>query len=610
MLRTLAVRVAALVILAAGLIGSAAAGASGPAAAVTPTAGPVAGPTAAAPAGVPGGAATSAGAATPAGTAAPAEPAAPAQMNKAPDVAAAQVVQDIFGEDLRRAATAAQKVDLAARMLDGARAVQGQPPVAAILCEKAGELGLADPRGYQTVLGAADLLAAKVPEKADVAQEMRVAVRQRQYDQARTPQDRAALGAVLVEAMVSAANGKAHAGRVEEAQRQFSAALVLARALRLPYAVEIEAQQKAASELLRTAARIPALKAQLKAEPTNQAVRDQLVRLLVIDFDNPAEAARYLDGPCDAALLKYVPAAAKGVQAAPELACLELGKWYRELAASAVPASKVAMLARCRAYCERFLELHAVADLDRFAADQILKMVTDELVKLSPATAAPLERNLVLGVWLFRQREGPILDSRRKPVAIQGDWKWAADDAFARPTETVEFRRSASATWPNEPAFQLRAGSITAWVKFATANPMCGIVTKGSQRHDDYSLIIWGGKLGTGMGYPEASLLMTPTTVPPNRGVFLAYAWDDKKAAFWMDGKPAGTIVQATPLTLTDSPLGIANNSPGDPEYFVGRMAGVHIYNATVTDKQVQDQMRYEAQYMKLRLAPADGAPR
>jgi len=598
--RMAAIVVAALGILGAGLVVLAGAQAPAPPVPLIPAAG---GGAAAAPAAMGG------PAATPAGTAGPATPAARPDADKTVDVAdAARVFQELFGDDIQRAAAGRDhgpKVELAARMLVGARTVQNQPVLLAMLCEKACELGLSDPRGFETVLASADLLAARIPEKVEFAQEMRIAVRQAQNNAARTPQERRGYGAALVDLMASAANGKAHAGRAEEAQRLFTQALQLARALRLPVA-EIEAQQKAAAELQRTAARLALLKAQVKAEPNNQAAREQLVRALVVDFDDPAEAARYLDGPCDAVLLKYVPAAAKGAEAAPELACLELGKWYRDLAASAsAPAAKAAMLSRTQAYCERFLQLHVTADIDRAAAELMLRAVGAELPELA-ASAAPLARNLVLGVWLFRRTDTPLLDSRKKPVALQGEWKWAADDAFARPTETVEFRK-ATANWPNEPAFQIRAGSITAWVRPTEATG--GIATKGSVVRVEYSLLIWGGKPGTSMGWPEVGQpTLTAAAVPLNRWTFLAYAWNDRAAEFWLDGKPVGIVMQGAPLRLSEGGFEIGDNSPGGSQYFVGRMAAVHLYNAIVTDSQVQDLMRYEAKYMKLRLPP-DAAP-
>ena len=62
-----------------------------------------------------------------------------------------------------------------------------------------------------------------------------------------------------------------------------------------------------------------------------------------------------------------------------------------------------------------------------------------------------------------------------------------------------------------------------------------------------------------------------------------------------------------TPLKLTEGRFEIGVNSPGDPEYFVGCMAGVHLYNVFLTDKQVAELAKFEAQFMKLRPGPPPG---
>jgi len=97
----------------------------------------------------------------------------------------------------------------------------------------------------------------------------------------------------------------------------------------------------------------------------------------------------------DETLLKYVPAAAKGIEAAPEVACTELADWYRGLAETAPAAAKAAMYARAKAYLARFLEVHPAQDLDRTRATLALAKIEDAAAKLAappkpaPKTTAP-----------------------------------------------------------------------------------------------------------------------------------------------------------------------------------------------------------------------------
>jgi hypothetical protein len=519
----------------------------------------------------------------------------------------------LYGNEYRRVAATPDKNDdaaLAVALLKAAKAPGVQPALLAILCDKAYELGTKAPAGYDSAIEAMELLAQKVPDKTDAALKNLVAVREKQY-QAAKGLDKGDAGEAFIEALLVAADASTKDGATEEAMAFLRKALGVAKTVKSDRQNEIQGQIDRQTIRERLRKQVSDLKARLVANPQDVAARKEALRLCLVDLDDPAEAATLLADSSDEAMRKYVPAAAKGVGAAPELACLELGQWYHGLAKDAQALSKPAMLAHARDYLERFLELHTAQDVNRVVADQILATIQEQLSKLGQGTAAPLERNLVLGVWFFRQREGPLVDSRRKPVAIQGEWRWVADDSFKRPTQTVEFRQ-AFAAWPNEPAFMLRTGSITAWVKYAGGS--AGVAGKGlagfKVGHDDYGIFIDGSRFGTYMGWPtNPQITLSAALVPLNRWCFLAYSWDEKKAAFWMDGRPLGVFPQPTPLKLTDGRFEIGVNSPGDPEYFVGCMAGVHLYNVFLTDKQVAELMKFEAQFMKLPLSithPAD----
>jgi hypothetical protein len=387
-------------------------------------------------------------------------------------------------------------------------------------------------------------------------------------------------------------------------------AFVAAKAVKSDRQDEIQGRIDLATMRERLRKRVSDLKARLAANPQNVAARTEALRLCLVDLDDPGGAATFLNESCDETMRKYVPAAAKGVGAAPELACRELGQWYRGLAGDAQALSKPAMLTRARDYLERFLELHTAQDANRLLADQVLATLQEQLSKLEQGTAAPLERNLVLGVWFFRQREGPLVDSRRKPVAIQGEWRWVADEDFERPTQAVEFRQ-AGAVWPNEPAFMLRTGTITAWVKCA-ADGLNPVVCKGlpgyGTGHLDYGIQITGGKLCSYIGWPaRLNPLVTDAAAPMNRWNFLAFSWDEKRVAFWLDAKAVGVFPIPSPLKLTDGRLEVGIDTPGSTEYFRGRMAAVHLYNVFFTDKQVAELAKFEAQFMKLRPGPPPG---
>jgi hypothetical protein len=297
---------------------------------------------------------------------------------------AAEVFQSLYGDELKRVAATRDVADdlaLAAKLLEAARAAESQPALLAVLCEKCFDLAAQDPKGYETALAAADLLARKVPQRAEAMQERVLSVRQRQYDAARGDARNAA-GEALIKCLADVAAARTAVGAFEDALKSYRQALTVARAIRSANAEWIGSQIKRLGEQQRLAANLPRLVASVKANPDNREGRDQLIRLLLVDLDAPAEAAKYLDDKCDSLLCKYVPAAAKPVEAAPEAACMELADWYRQLGAAAVPGSKVAMFVRAREYYERFLDLHSAADMDRTKVELALKKVDEDLKSL------------------------------------------------------------------------------------------------------------------------------------------------------------------------------------------------------------------------------------
>ena len=98
---------------------------------------------------------------------------------------AAQAFQSLFGDELKRVAATRDVVDdlaLAAKLLEAARAAEAQPALLTVLGEKCFDLAAQDPKGCETALAAAELLARKVPERAEAMQERILSVGQRGLD--------------------------------------------------------------------------------------------------------------------------------------------------------------------------------------------------------------------------------------------------------------------------------------------------------------------------------------------------------------------------------------------------------------------------------------------
>jgi hypothetical protein len=329
---------------------------------------------------------------------------------------AADAFKSLHGDELKRVlATPAPSddVQLAGRLLRATRTADDPPGLLTLLCEKAYELAFKDPSGYPTALAAMRLLASRVPAKKVECLQRIVTVRQRQLGAARGD-DKAKAAETLIGAQRDLAQAQEAAGDFEGAAATLRQALSLAGNIRSDLKPAIQAQLTDLVARQQAARQLATLKANLEAEPTDAASRKELVRLYLVEMDDPAEAARFVNESLDGPTRKYVPAAARGIEAAPELACAELGDWYRTLVdlARTVPG-KSAVLARAREYYNRFLALHPADDAPRAAVAQALKKVEDNLAAMGlTVKAGRTHRLLIVGLAAAGKHEST-------PAAIQ-----------------------------------------------------------------------------------------------------------------------------------------------------------------------------------------------
>jgi formylglycine-generating enzyme required for sulfatase activity len=255
----------------------------------------------------------------------------------------------------------------------------------ALLCEKAYELASKDPSGYATAMAAMDLLAGKFPDKKVECLQKNAALYQKPYAAARG-EAKTKAGESAITALIALAEAQTAAGDSDGAVLTLRQAVAVATAIKSESKAALQAQLAGLASQQQVEKQIAALKAKLDADPKDAASRKEIVRLYVVELNNPVEAAKFIDETLDEVTRKYVPAAARPVADAPEAACTELGDWYMGLAdQAATPASKGGMLRRAQAYYQRFLALHTATDLGRTAATLTLKRIEDALLKSGPA---------------------------------------------------------------------------------------------------------------------------------------------------------------------------------------------------------------------------------
>ena len=309
----------------------------------------------------------------------------------------------------------ADDVALAAQFLEAAKAPSIQPGLLAFLGDKAYELGVKLPAGYETAAEAMELLAQKTPAGAAPAFEKIATIREKQYLAAKGL-DKADAGEVFIESVLVAAAAHMASGATTEGMALLRKALVVANAIKSDRKNEIQGRIGFAATRLQTEKHVADLKAKLEANPEDAAVRKQLVQACLVELDDPAQAEKFLNESSDPLLRKYVPAVSRGVDAAPEIACMELGEWYRGLgeAPGVTPGGKEAMLKRARAYYQRFLNQHKTEDVARSQAALAVKKADESLAKLGLAKGEgiigpgrwidllkliDLEKDFVQGKW-------------------------------------------------------------------------------------------------------------------------------------------------------------------------------------------------------------------
>jgi len=274
----------------------------------------------------------------------------------------------------------------AAKLLEAAKTKGTDAALAALLCDKAYELGSKSPNGYATAAQAMELLADQVPDRRADCLDKAAALRQRQYESAKKP-DKAKVGEELFEALLAAADAKTESHATADAIGLCRRAQLLVSTVGQERKPEVQGRLERLLARQRVEKQLGDLKAKLQASPDDAATRDELVRLYLVELDDPAQAAGFLRDSCAEAMRKYIPAVAKGVEGTPEMACIEMGNWYLGLADKAGPAGKGAMMARAYAYYDRFLSLHKTEDGARSEALLARKKIEEALVKLGESRA-------------------------------------------------------------------------------------------------------------------------------------------------------------------------------------------------------------------------------
>jgi hypothetical protein len=389
-------------------------------------------------------------------TASAAAPVAVAAPPTAPSTAAADPVSEadaeptpealfdqVYGPEVARVRATRDPdddVELARTLLGVAVGYDDRPALAAVVLARAADLAGRVPAGYPTAIRALETLARRAPEREIDALQSLAELYLRQSAQVQGT-DRARYRGRQLDTLVRVGDLHVRAADYAEAVRAYRTALSVATALRSPKLDAIRAALAFALGRQRIVAEVESLATRLAADPTDAAARERLVRLHVVELDDPDAAARYVrpDAASADVTAKYVVLATMSVERLPERACLEMGAWYAGLAEEASEAARRNVLGRAAAYYERFLALHRGEDADRLGAEVALDRVRDALAKLGGPAVRPVVA--VVPASDFRARYGAAFPP---DADLAADGRAAASSSLGRrhrPANALRGRR-------------------------------------------------------------------------------------------------------------------------------------------------------------------------
>jgi len=338
------------------------------------------------------------------------------QAETAAETEAKATFKSLYGEEVTRAmrtSSTADDVKLAGKLLNAVATSRDQPALLALLCEKAYDLGKKNSEGYDVALEAMNVLSISSPDKKPQCFDKVVSIHQLRYTRAKLA-DRPEAAQTLVNAMIDACDANAQAGNIAAAKLHCLKASRFAVAARLGQKEALQAKYRELVAAERLVKRIAGYEARLKVDPSQIVPREALINIYLIEKNDPAGAAQWLNEDCDERLRTYIPLVTGDINTIAETTLVELGDWYKSLAASAQPVSKGGLLIRAQTFYEKFIEKHTAADLARTKAILTLARVKADIKKYGvkvPAKVATAAGTAFTGV----SRKSSVLNPPRIP---------------------------------------------------------------------------------------------------------------------------------------------------------------------------------------------------
>ena len=299
---------------------------------------------------------------------------------------AKQFFDSLFGNRLKQVKATIDRADdiaLAREMLAAAQTLE-RADVLAILCDNVVDLTQRHADGLPTAIEALALLAERVePRRAETRKKQaELLTRLAASTDAKVKQKAAD---DLIALLVLQGDEAVKAQKIDDAVAAYRQALSAAQRFKSPTLELIKSKMEAVAHRDRALKQIARLQEKVLANANDAASAEEIIKLYVVDLDNPAEAVKFLDRTKDAKLTKLVPLAAKPLHSSEAADSAALGEWYLELATSAAGPSKEPMWRRVSSHLTRYLESGPTETLAKTKAELQLKTVSASIASIETA---------------------------------------------------------------------------------------------------------------------------------------------------------------------------------------------------------------------------------
>ena len=292
----------------------------------------------------------------------------------------------LFADEIKRVVASrnpAQAGALAGQMMLAAKSIKDRPKLHVMLWSCAADFGAKDPSGFDAATQALKNLLQAAPESSAKWVDKLAMIYRRRYLAARGA-ERAKVGSEQVDEFIAIGDAQTSAGRGRAAMITYRRALSAATSTKSTRKKEILEKIKTANAVATVQLNIEKLRKTLTVRPDDIKAREAIVRLQLVELDDPVGAAGMLTDDLDEKLRTYVSLAAKDIEELEAAPCFELGRWYWNMYPSVKSTrTKGNVLRRTKAYLERFKSMNTARDVSALTARVILEKVDAESTKLA-----------------------------------------------------------------------------------------------------------------------------------------------------------------------------------------------------------------------------------